>query len=57
MTARAAFKQGDLRRALAVAKAEGYAVSSIEVNDNGCVLVIGEPGKARKNPLDDLHGK
>lgn len=57
MTARAAFKQSDLDRALKCAEARGLTVARIDVNDNGVSIVIGEPEsvKAKRNPLDRLH--
>ncbi len=56
MTARAAFRQADVTRAVKAAEAAGLRVSRIVINDNGIEVVIGEPeGRARKNPLDRLH--
>lgn len=56
MTARAAFKQADLERALKCAAQAGLTVARIDLNDNGASIVIGEPErKGRRNPLDRLH--
>lgn len=56
MTARVAFKQADLDRALAVVERRGLTVARIDLNDNGASIVIGEPEKrGRRNPLDRLH--
>lgn len=56
MTARAAFKQSDLDRAIKCAVRAGLTVARIDLNDNGASIIIGEPErKAGKNPLDRLH--
>lgn len=57
MTARAAFRQADLTRAVKAAEAAGLRVARIVINDNGIEVVIGErdEGGARRNPLDRLH--
>ena len=58
MTARANFRQDDVRRAVAGLKAAGLPVARIVVNSEGFEVVIGEPEtptKARSNPLDRLH--
>ena len=55
MTARVRFKQSDLDRALAVVERRGLTVARIDLNDNGASIVIGEPDKEGKNPLDRLH--
>lgn len=57
MTARAAFKQDDVKRAVNGVKAAGLPVAGVEFNDNGFRVLVGEPdvGKARRNPLDRLH--
>lgn len=56
MTVRAAFKQDDVRRAVNGVKAAGLPVSRIEVESGRIVVIVGEPGKERANPLDKLYG-
>lgn len=60
MSARASFKQGDLVRACNAAKAAGLSVARIEINDNGAVVIVGDPeGKGprrKKNLADELYG-
>lgn len=57
MTARAAFKQADVKRAVNGVKAAGLPVAGVEFNDHGFRVLVGEPdaAKARRNPLDRLH--
>lgn len=56
MTAKAAFKQSDLDRAIKCAVRAGLTVARIDLNDNGASIIIGElERKAGKNPLDRLH--
>lgn len=57
MTYRAAFKKADACRAIESVKACGLPVARVEFNDNGIVVIVGEPegrGRGRKNPLDRL---
>ncbi len=61
MTARASFKEGDLRRALRVATGEGLSIARIEVNDNGAFVIIGDPETAKPKRrstgiMDKLYG-
>lgn len=56
VTARAAFKQDDVRRAIGGVKAAGFNVARVEIEDGRIVVVIGEPGRERRNPLDKLYG-
>ena len=56
MTARAAFKQSDVTRAIAGAKAAGLAVERVVVEAGRIEIIIGGEGNTnRKNPLDRLH--
>lgn len=43
MTARATFKQADIERACKGVAAAGLSVARVEFNDNGMVVVVGEP--------------
>lgn len=56
MTARAAFKQDDVRRAVNGVKDAGLPVARIEVDGGRIVVIVGEPSKDRPNPLDKLYG-
>lgn len=60
MTARAAFKQADLLRALKCAEQAGLPVARFEINDNGIAIIVGEPEKAattkRRTLADKLYG-
>ena len=56
MTARAAFRQADVTRAIAGAKAAGLAVERVVVEAGRIEIIIsGETNTNRKNPLDRLH--
>ena len=58
MTKPVAFRQDDMRRALAAARAEGVSVARIVVRNEGFEIVVGEPekpGKVPRNALDRLH--
>ncbi len=56
MTARAAFKQADVTRAIAGAKAAGVAIDRVVVEAGRIEIIIGGEGSAaRRNPLDRLH--
>ncbi len=58
MTARAIFKQADVERACKGVAAAGLSVARVEFNDNGMVVIVGEPEgptRGRRNPLDRLH--
>jgi hypothetical protein len=56
VSARAAFKQDDVKRAVNGVVAAGLSVSRIEVEAGRIVVIVGEPGKERVNPLDRLYG-
>lgn len=56
MTARAAFKKADACRAIESVRACGLSVARVEFNDNGIVVIVGEPEKVRRNRADDLYG-
>lgn len=59
MSARATFKQDDVRRLVNGAVAAGLSVARVEFNDNGIVIVVGEPEKQRRHgnsKADDLYG-
>lgn len=58
MTARATFKQADVERACKGALAAGLSVARIEFNDNGIIVIVGEPEKAGRgrNKADELYG-
>lgn len=55
VTARVAFKKADLDRALECVERRGLTVARIDLNDNGASIVIGEPERRKRNPLDRLH--
>lgn len=56
MTARAAFKQDDVARAVRGVQAAGLKVARVEL-EQGRIVVIVDEGHAsnRKNPLDRLY--
>lgn len=59
MTARAAFRQADLTRALRAANDAGCQVARIRIDTDGAIDIImggGEPAPTpHTNPLDRLH--
>jgi hypothetical protein len=60
MTARAAFKQDDVSRAVKGVKAAGLPVARVVVVDGRIEVIVGDPEsegpQPMKNPLDRLHG-
>lgn len=57
MTRPARFSQADLTRALKAFEAMGLPVGGVEVNDNGFVVLVGEPRTTkRRNLADELYG-
>jgi hypothetical protein len=57
VSARAAFKQDDVRRAVKGVEAAGLPVAGVEFNDNGFFVVVGEAAvRPRKNKADELYG-
>jgi hypothetical protein len=57
VTARAAFKQVDVERAVKGLIAAGQRIAGVEVNDNGFVVLVGEGAVLkRKNKADALYG-
>ena len=56
MTARAAFRQDDLTRAVRGVEAAGLKVARVEVEQGRIVVVVDEAAAAnKKNPLDRLY--
>ena len=58
MTRPVAFRQDDVRRAVAGLKAAGVPIARLIVSDGRFEVIIGEPevpAKAPRNPLDRLH--
>ena len=56
MTAKAAFRQADVTRAIAGAKAAGVAIERVVVEAGRIEIIIGGEGNTnRRNPLDRLH--
>ena len=56
MTARANFRQDDVRRALSAVKAAGYPVSRVVLSEGRVEVIIGDgEGGEVPNPLDRLH--
>lgn len=56
MTQRANFRQADVTRAIAGAKAAGLAVERVVVEAGRIEIIVGGEGNAnRRNPLDRLH--
>ena len=56
MTKPVAFRQDDVRRALAAVKAAGYPVKRVVLSEGRVEFVIGdEEGDDGPNPLDRLH--
>ena len=57
MTARRAFRQSDLTRAVKAMEQAGLAVCGVEVNDNGFRVLVGETAMPkRRNRADELYG-
>jgi hypothetical protein len=60
MTARATFKKADACRAIESVQACGLPVARVEFNDNGIVVIVGEPEKRsvtnRRTLADKLYG-
>jgi hypothetical protein len=57
MTARAAFKQDDIARAVKGVTAAGLPVARVVVVDGRIEVIVGEPDSEAGNPLDRLHGQ
>ena len=56
VTARAAFKQDDVTRAIKGVRAAGLDVARVEIQEGRIVVLIGEQANANEpNPLDRLH--
>ena len=56
MTARANFRQDDVRRALSAVKAAGYPVSRVVLSEGRVEVIIGDTETPEPpNPLDYLH--
>jgi hypothetical protein len=57
MSKAARFSQADVKRAIAGAIAAGIQVAGVEVNDNGFIVLAGEPRTTRRrNRADELYG-
>lgn len=58
MTARAAFRQDDVSRAVRGVKAAGLPVARVVVVEGRIEVIVGEADSEEiGNPLDRLHGK
>ena len=56
MSAKVAFKQGDVERAVKGALAAGLRVARVEVEQGRIVVVVDEEAASnRRNPLDKLY--
>jgi hypothetical protein len=53
----ARFSQAEIKRTIAGVMAAGLPVAGVDVNDNGFVVLVGEPGtRKRRNMADELYG-
>jgi hypothetical protein len=60
VTKPAAFRKADAVRAIESVRDCGYPVARVEFNDNGIIVIVGEPEKAaatkRRTLADRLYG-
>jgi hypothetical protein len=57
MSAPARFTKADVKRAVAGMVAAGMQIAGVEVNDNGFIVLAGEPrATKRRNKADELYG-
>jgi hypothetical protein len=53
----ARFSQAEIKRTIAGVMAAGLPVAGVDVNDNGFMVIVGEPGaRKRRNMADELYG-
>lgn len=57
MTARAAFKQSDVTRALKGMEAAGYRAARVEIDPNGKIVVIAESPAANDDGPSDWDSR
>lgn len=57
MSKPARFTKADIKRTVDGIVAAGLSVAGVEVNDNGFVVLVGEPEmRKRRNKADELYG-